>query len=222
MFTGIKQSKMKKLKNNLIKLTSETRLYQIPVPIIGLTGGIATGKSTVSELFSKNGIAVIDADRLVKNIYQYSETKAFVFKHFPEVITNNEIDFKKLREIVFNNQESKTLIENYIYSHMPMEFRKAFSTFKNPEFIIYDVPLLFEKGLDSLVDLSICVYAPKNIQLERIIKRDNCSLEVAKSILSQQMDIDEKKKKSNFVIENTDNITKLSENFKKALAEICQ
>ena len=211
---------MKKLKSNLIKHTPETRLYQIPVPIIGLTGGIASGKSTIADFFKKENIPVIDADRLVKNIYQTIETKNFIRTNFPQAIEGNEINFKKLRELVFQDPLSKTSLENQIYQYLPSEFKKAFTSLNNPLFIVYDVPLLFEKKLDPFIDLSICVYAPRKMQIERLIIRDHSTQEMAEKIIDQQIDIEEKKKHANFVIENTSNLNELEVLFKRLLQEI--
>jgi dephospho-CoA kinase len=194
---------MKKLKAELIRKTPETRLYNIPVPIIGLTGGIATGKSTVAELFRKNNIPVIDADRLVKLIYQMPETKTFIQKNFPQVIVEDLIVFQKLREIAFSNADSKKKLEDYIYAHLPNEFKKAFQEFSNPTFIIYDVPLLFEKNLNEFVDFSVCIYAPRKTQIERLMFRDRSTHEMAETIINQQMDIEEKKNLADFTIHNT-------------------
>lgn len=209
---------MKKLKNSLIKHTDATRLYQIPVPIIGLTGGIGTGKSTVSDFFRKKGIPVIDADKNVKNIYQLPATQVFIHKNFPTAFHEGRIDFKKLREIVFQNEDAKKLLEDYIYALMPNEFKQAFYQYNNPQFVVYDVPLLFEKNLHLLVDLSVCVYAPKNLQIERLIKRDNIDRELAEKMLANQMDIEEKKQLSDFVINNTGDINDLESEFEKFLA----
>jgi dephospho-CoA kinase len=194
---------MKKLKAKLIKKTSENRLYNIPVPVIGLTGGIATGKSTVAELFRKNNIPVIDADRLVKLIYQMPETKNFIQKNFPQVIAQDQIVFQKLREIAFSDADSKKKLEDYIYAHLPNEFKKAFQEFSNPTFIIYDVPLLFEKNLNKYVDFSVCIYAPRKTQIERLMLRDQSTHEMAETIINQQMDIEEKKNLADFIIYNT-------------------
>ena len=110
---------MKKLKNNLISQSPKTRLYNTPIPIIGLTGGIATGKSTVAEYLKSCGHNVIDADALVKSIYKLKSSIDFVKLHFPEAITNNEIQFQKLREIIFSNPSYLEKIEQFIYSQMP-------------------------------------------------------------------------------------------------------
>lgn len=200
---------MKNLKANWITKDPATRLYQIPVPIIGLTGGIGTGKSTVAEILRSHGIPVIDADGLVKNIYKKSETLDFISKHFPHAIEDGMIVFKKLRETVFVDARAKKLIEDFIYASMPEEFKKAFGQFDHPLFVVYDVPLLFEKNLSSLVDLSVCVYAPRPLQIERIVKRDNSSVELATKILENQMDIEEKKKRSDLIIDNTRELSDL-------------
>jgi dephospho-CoA kinase len=205
---------MKKLKNNLVKLIPQNRLYQLPVPIIGLTGGIGSGKSTVAELFRQAGIPVIDADKNVKKIYQKPETLHFIKDEFPEVVSHEKIDFKKLREIVFVNPDALELLESFLYQHMPSIFLDAYSELNSPEFIVYDVPLLFEKNLHLQVDLSVCVYAPKDSQIERLIKRDlQTSRELAEKILSRQMNIEDKKKISDYVLENTGSLVELRSKF---------
>ena len=92
---------MKKLKEEFIKLSKADRLYKVEHPVIGLTGGIATGKSTVSRFFAKEGIPVISADALVKTIYEKSDTIEFVKNNWPSSIVNNNIDFSILRKIAF-------------------------------------------------------------------------------------------------------------------------
>lgn len=211
---------MRKLKSNLVKLTAEKRLYQIPVPIIGLTGGIGTGKSTVASLLKKHGLPIIDADQNVKTVYQKPETLVFIKKHFPSAIVDNQIDFKKLREIVFVNQESKQTVEDYIYMHLPSTFKEAYARFNNPPFIIYDVPLLFEKKLNPLVDVSVCVYAPRETQIQRLMARDHSTRELAEKILANQLDIEVKKELSDFTIENTGDLTILEKNVEEFLKNV--
>lgn len=211
---------MKKLKNSLIKHSEQTRLYQIPVPIIGLTGGIGTGKSTVADFFRKKGIPVIDADKNVKSIYQMPETHNFIHHNFPEAFHDGKIDFKKLRSIVFGNADAKKRLEDYIYAHMPNEFKSGFYQFNNPSFVVYDVPLLFEKNLHLLVDLSICVYAPKELQIERLMQRDQIERDLAEKILANQLDIEEKKKLADFIIINDGSLKDLEVQFEQFLEKI--
>lgn len=211
---------MRKLKNNLVKLAPETRLYNIPVPIIGLTGGIGTGKSTVASLLRKHGLPIIDADANVKTVYQKTETVEFIRQHFAAAVTHNAIDFKKLREIVFSNPDARTLVEGYIYSHLPQVFKEAFSLFDKPSVIVYDVPLLFEKHLHQLVDVSVCVYAPREVQIHRLMARDHSSRELAENILSQQLDIENKRKLSDFLIENTGDLQLLEKNVQEFISNV--
>lgn len=214
---------MKKLKNNLVRLSVERRLYNIPVPIIGLTGGIGTGKSTVAALLKKHGLAIIDADANVKAVYQRPETVEFIKNHFPSVvIVDDAIDFKKLREKVFSDLQAKQLIEDHIYAHLPQTFKEAYEKLNKPGFIIYDVPLLFEKKLNELVDVSVCVYAPRDVQVQRLMARDHSPRELAEKILSNQLDIEEKRKLSDFVIANTGDLNQLEKNVEEFLKNVIQ
>ena len=213
---------MKKLKSNWITKDSNSRIYNIPVPVIGLTGGIATGKSTVANLFRRKNIPVIDADLLVKNIYMLPETISFIQKHFPETIDDQKINFKKLRETAFASEAAKSILEQYIYAHLPEQFKKDYLRFSSPPFIVYDVPLLFEKKLNLLIDFSICVYAPRTTQLKRLVERDQIPPELAESIINQQMDIEEKKKISDFIISNTGTLNELEALFERLLIEITE
>jgi len=213
MCTGIRPRLMKKLKSNLISKDTFSRLYQIPVPIIGLTGGIATGKSTVAQYFKDLDVCVIDADQLVKAIYSKNSSLVFIQTHFPDAIINNAIHFKTLRELAFLNFVNQQIIEQYIYAQMPEAFQKAYSELPSHEVIVYDVPLLFEKKLDTLVDLTLCIYLPENIQVERLINRDHIEKSLAKNILSKQMSIEVKKTKSQFVISNTSSLDELKNQF---------
>jgi dephospho-CoA kinase len=177
------------------------------VPIIGLTGGIATGKSTVANLFSKRGHHVISADLLVKEIYATDEALTFVGKNWPAAVVNRAIDFKRLRALAFGDSQIRTLLEQFIYARLPERFLAHLPA--TAPFVIYDVPLLFEKGLDAAVDLVICVAITSELQRQRLIARDHISEELADSILAAQWDIDEKKRLSTIVIENDCSLSEL-------------
>lgn len=192
-----------KEKININHLPQDKRLYHLPVPVIGLTGGIATGKSTVAKLLSAAGFAIINADELVKEIYKQKDTINFIKNSFPDAVTDDKVDFPKLREKVFNNTKIKEDVEKFIYSKLPEAFLSAFKNFSNPTFIIYDVPLLFEKNLKDLVDFTVVVYTPRELQKQRLIKRDGSSEKIAEAILNQQMNIEEKKQKADLVLDNS-------------------
>lgn len=191
--------------------SSEQRLYGVTVPVVGLTGGIATGKSTVSKILESKGFSIIDADRLVKDVYALPETKEFILKRHPEVIQNGQISFPLLREKVFSDQTTKIDIESFIYQRLPAAFNSALKKLKDPKVIIYDVPLLFEKKLAPFFDLTVLVYAPRNIQRARLMTRDGHQETMADNILNQQMDIEEKKEKAKFIIDNSKTEAELAE-----------
>lgn len=211
---------MKELKEKFIKLSSQKRLHELPAPIIGLTGGIATGKSTVSEILMSKGLPVIDADQLVKKIYALNETKDFIKENFPEGYKHGEIDFPSLRKKFFQDPRAKSDIEGHIYQRLPDVFLKNYYELGSPPFIIYDVPLLYEKKLDILVDLTVTVYAPRKIQEARLMKRDGILEDLAKKILDQQMDIEDKKLKADFIINNSFSHEELIQEVEEFLRQI--
>lgn len=192
-----------KLKNSFVKLTADERLYNLSIPVIALTGGIATGKSTVSRLLTQKGIPLLDADKLVKLVYQKKEVQDYLKQNLPQVISQHAIDFRKLREMFFSNFEVKKTIENLIYQYLPEVFKEELEQFGGPSFVVYDIPLLFEKNLAEKFDLNILVYTTPEIQVQRLMKRDNHTEEEALNIISHQLSIEEKKKRADLIIENT-------------------
>ena len=202
---------MHKLKSNHINLNEKTRLYQCHIPIIALTGSIATGKSTVSEILKGLGLQVIDADKLVKEIYLENATLAFIQDLVPEAVNNGQINFQHLRSVFFENDEIKLKVENFIYQELPRFFNKALNkcNFDEWDFLIYDVPLLFEKDLIPFVDDFILVYTDEKTQLKRLLNRDNMEKDQANLIISTQISIETKRNKSKNIIKNLGNLQQL-------------
>lgn len=211
-----------KLKQKFKRLSSDKRLYHLDVPVIGLTGGIATGKTTVAGMLKNQGFAIINADHLVKDIYALPETVEFLKLKHPDVVSGETINFRLLREKVFTSKEMKVEIETFIYQRLPDAFMRAYQKLKAPELIIYDVPLLFEKNLDNLVDINVLVYAPRKIQGIRLMNRDGILEDLAESILDQQMSIEDKKRKAQFIIDNSQTETELAEEIKQFLRQILE
>lgn len=198
------------LKDKYITKSSKDRLYKIDTPIIGLTGGIATGKSTASKILIELGHLVIDADKLVKLIYNSKEAIVFIRNLSPECIKNNVIDFKELREIFFKDQNIKNKIEAFIHPRLREKFLEQIPK-DNKKLIIYDAPILFERGLDKLVDQSLLIYSPADTQIKRLIKRDSISTELAHKIMQNQLSIENKKDRADLSINNTNDIKHLEQ-----------
>lgn len=171
------------------------RLYNLTIPILGLTGGIGTGKSTASLILESAGFPVICADSLVKKIYKDRGIEK------PSL----------LREKFFNNPEFKKETEKWIQEELPYYFIKEFEKLKPSKFIIYDIPLLFERNLEENFDKIILIYAPRNIQIERATLRDKNNPSLIEKIIDSQMDIEEKRSKSHYVIENLGTIQELED-----------
>ena len=113
---------MTKLKVNLITKSKETRLHGCHIPVIGFTGGIASGKSTASKMLEEKGFKIICADEIIKSIYGEAVTIQFVEKNWPDVILNKQINFIELRKLFFNDKNIQESLENFLYQRMPEKF----------------------------------------------------------------------------------------------------
>ncbi|WP_419168859.1 dephospho-CoA kinase [Halobacteriovorax sp.] len=193
-----------KLKKKYISLKKDKRLYEMPCPIVGLTGGIATGKSTVSKILKEKNFPIIDADALVKEVYKSKESIEHLKKYYSQVINEeDEINFKLLREYFFQDIQIQNDIESLIYRQLPEIFLNAYKDLGSPKVIIYDVPLLFEKNLAPFIDFKVVVYCPRAKQVERLMARDGIEKDLACKILSKQINIEEKAKLADYVINNS-------------------
>lgn len=181
--------------------------------IIGLTGGIASGKSTVSKYLVEKGFKVYDADKIAKDISEKKSVQEEIILTFGNKILdkNGNIDRKKLKEIVFENKEKLEKLNGIIHPKV-INFYKELKEKKTDKVIIFDVPLLFESGIDKFCDKILVVISDYEIQLNRIIERDKINRELAEKIIRSQLSNEERIKKADVVIENNSNLEDL---FKK-------
>lgn len=167
----------------------------------------------------EKGLAIIDADQLVKAAYTKANVLSELRLFAPSCVSEQgQVDFKQLRTQVFNNPELKEKIEKLIYAQLPALFNAEAST-STQEFIIYDVPLLFEKQLATKFDYKVVVYAPQKLQIERLIKRDQIVRELALQMLENQESIEVKKELADYVIDNQADEAKLAEKVQDFLSE---
>jgi len=186
---------------------------------IALTGGIATGKSTVASLFMMHGFLTIDADKITHILLdKHSLEIANIFGN--EYIENNKVLRKKLGNLIFNDEIQKKKLENFIHPLIKQEIIKAAKIFeeqKKPYLI--DIPLFFENK-NYNIEKSIVVYTPKEVQIKRLIERDDSTYDEAISRINNQMDIEDKKNLSTFIIDNSKNLKNLQNEVERVKKEL--
>ncbi len=177
---------------------------------IALTGGIATGKSTVSTLLKLHGYEVIDADTVSHEILQ-QQAPAIVELFGPEYVEEGVVNRKMLGALVFADRAQLRRLEALLHPLIREEImrRAALSEEQGVPYFI-DIPLFFETGAYDVKKVLV-VYAPRALQLERAMKRDNMSEQDALARINAQLDIEEKRKKADFVIDNSRDISYLSD-----------
>jgi dephospho-CoA kinase len=179
------------------------------VQVIGLTGGIATGKSTVSAILKKAGAEIIDADRIAREVVKkglpaYRE----IVENFGETVllSSGEINRSVLGDLIFNDSRKKQLLNRIVHPHVRRETSRRLKNMENssPDTIaVLDIPLLFEAEMHKDLSEVIVVYAPEHIQIKRLMKRDNISETDAVARVRSQMPIEEKKNRATIVIDNS-------------------
>ncbi|KAM3302487.1 dephospho-CoA kinase [Capsicum chacoense] len=193
--------------------------------IVGLTGGIASGKSTVSNLFKAHGIPVVDADIVARNVLKKGTGgwKKVVAAFSEDILLDNgEVDRAKLGQIVFAVPEKRQLLNRllapFISRGILMEVIKLW--IKGCSIIVLDVPLLFEAKMDKWTKPIVVIWVDPETQLQRLMTRDGSTEEEAKSRINAQMSLDLKRSKADIVIDNTSSLEALHEQFQKVLTEI--
>lgn len=181
--------------------------------IIGLTGGIASGKSTVSNYLRELGAFIIDSDKVAHSIIK-KDKPAYqkIEERFGSSILDKsgEINRSRLAGIIFDDYEKKRELEEITHPFILDEIYEKMEEIKDKyRIIILDAPLLYETGLDRAVDQTWVVYVDKELQLERLMKRDQLSYNEAAKRINAQLSLEKKKEMADFVIDNNGSIKQL-------------
>ena len=194
--------------------------------IIGLTGGIGSGKSSVAEMFKDEGAHVIDFDYLARVVVE-PDTDAWrdIVDHFGSEIlcSDRTINRSKLAEIVFSDEKSRKVLEGFIH---PRIFEKRDTLLKDIKkqdpkaIVIIDVPLLFELSLKGEFDKVVLVYVSRAVQIKRAVKRGLFTEEEVEKRLKVQMPIEEKKLGSDYIIHNEGGLKTTRDQVKKVIHEL--
>ena len=170
--------------------------------IIGLTGGIASGKSTASAYFKSKDIEVIDSDLIVKALWENEEEmihKAESLFGFP---IKTKADKKKISSLIFDDKKLRSKLNEIVHPYVYHKIEEQLNQLENHRLVVIDMPLLFEVGYDKKCDITCLVYVNQDIQVERLMKRDAISKEKALARIEAQMSLDHKKLKADVIFDN--------------------
>jgi len=196
--------------------------------VIGLTGGIGTGKSTVSQILKDRGFPVIDLDVISHEVIEFSSVVEKIVQNFGrEVLDEDEagnctISREKLGKIIFSDKEKRLALNSIMHPEILKVMHKKILECKSEKnkIIFVEVQLLFEVQWEKEFDYILLVAAKRDMQVRRVLERDKRSEEEAWNIINSQMSLDEKREKSDFVIENDGNMDDLNKKVDKFLKSL--
>jgi dephospho-CoA kinase len=175
--------------------------------LIGLTGSIGMGKSTAAARFRHAGIPVIDADALVHELYE-GEAVAPIEAAFPGVAVDGRVDRRQLSEQLMGRPEGFKILESIVHPLVQKAERRALheADAAGIAMAVLEIPLLFETGGDSKVDVTVIVSAPAEIQRDRVLARPGMTAEKLAVILGRQLSDEEKRRRADFVVDTSGDI----------------
>ncbi len=179
--------------------------FNVNMLVIGLSGGIASGKTTISDQFSSLGITIIDTDIISRKLLEPGQIgfHKVVRKLGDTILLNNgSLDRRKLRQQVFNDETLKVWLESILHPLIFESVRNRINQCHASRYVILVVPLLFESNFEKLVDRVLVVGCTRETQLKRLINRDNIDPSLAQKMLDQQMSNDERLSRADDIIEN--------------------
>ena len=172
--------------------------------VIGLTGGIGSGKTTIANYFNEMGVPVYIADDGARNVMKSEDIIDQIKRSFGETLfENNILNRAKLAEIVFNDKDKLAELNAIVHPAVKKDFEVWLLQHKSYQYVIYEAAILFESGRYKECDIIITVTAPEEIRIERVVKRDNTTREQVLSRIKMQWNDEKRISLSNFVINNS-------------------
>ncbi|KFA58605.1 dephospho-CoA kinase [Gilliamella sp. Choc4-2] len=180
--------------------------------VVALSGGIASGKSTIANLFANLGVPIIDADIIARQVVQVG-TDAFsqIVKHFSQeiLLPNGDLDRSQLREIIFNNDHERlwlnSLLHPIIHKETQLLLAKQYAIY-----VIWVVPLLIENNLNEFADRVLIIDTPKSLQLARLVKRDHVDELLAEKMILSQVTSSKRLSYADDIIKNDGDLSSLT------------
>ncbi|REG85485.1 dephospho-CoA kinase [Marinomonas pollencensis] len=182
-------------------------------PIIGLAGGIGSGKSTITKYFNNLGIQSVDADDVAREVVQPgSSCLTKIVERFGAniLLTDGTLDRKALRDIVFKHPDERRWLESITHPEIRASIATQLANAHSP-YVLLVHPLLFETEQNKLCKFVVVIDTPKEIQIERIIRRDQSTEEQALRIINTQLNNEERLKQADFILKNNSNLIDLDD-----------
>ncbi len=189
--------------------------------IIGLTGSIAMGKSTVAKMLLDNGIPMISADQIVHDLYE-DEAVPILEKAFPGSTENNQVNREKLLSLLLKEDDGFKKLETLIHPlvrQKEWEFIKE-NKEKSSDLVAIEIPLLFETGAEKLMDVVLLASAPAEVQKQRVMARPGMTTEKFKTLLAKQMPDAEKRKKADFIVDTSCSLSETEDQLKEIIVSL--
>lgn len=192
--------------------------------VLGLTGGIATGKTTVTHFFERRQIPVVDSDKIAREVVEPETTGLEkIIQFFGKEIINAEgrLDRAKLGGIIFKDEQKRIRLNEILHDELLVAINQKIAGFKALKYplIVVDVPLMYEASYEKFMDQVMVVYTPETIQLNRLISRDHLNEKEALQRIASQLSIEKKKELADIVIDNSQTIEKTNEQVANWLQE---
>jgi len=170
--------------------------------IIGLTGGIASGKSTASAYFAKLNIPLIDSDLIVKNLWENNQEMITKVESFFGLSIKTYEDRKNLGHLIFHDQEKREALNQMVHPYVFDKIEKLKKTYQDHQAIVIDMPLLIETGYQELCDYVLVVYVNLETQIKRLMYRDLITKDEALTRIHSQLLLEEKIKHADLILDN--------------------
>jgi len=190
--------------------------------VIGITGGIGSGKTTLCNYLKKRGFAIHESDKVVSDMYTQSNKSFVVFVKenvSKEAVQKNKINKNKIANVIFNNQKAKTGLEKYIHKEVQASRKKFIQNNRKikKKIVFVDIPLLFENNLENEFDLIVCIISSKKNRSNRVLKKKKFTKKILNKIFNLQTSDKERRKRSQIIINNNKTKKDFIFNAEKAL-----